>query len=97
MKKLNVLVIIGTALVFSMVSCVDKSKYEPTYGFNDDEAALKVPNSFDFSTVQKVNLSVDYSAYKTYGPVFFGVYTKNPFIIIEKSANTCDLIALRGA
>jgi LruC domain-containing protein len=83
MKKLNVLVIIGTALVFSMVSCVDKSKYEPTYGLNDDETALKVPNSFDFSTVQEVNLSVDYSAYKTYGPVFFGVYTENPFITVE--------------
>ena len=83
MKKLNVLVIIGTALVFSMVSCVDKSKYEPTYGLNDDETALKVPNSFDFSTVQEVNLSVDYSAYKTYGPVFFGVYTDNPFITVE--------------
>ena len=74
---------IGTALVFSMVSCVDKSKFEPNYGINDDETVVIVPNSFDFSTVQKVNLSVDYSAYKTYGPVFFGVYTENPFIIVE--------------
>ena len=83
MKKLNVLVIIGSALVFSMVSCVDKSKYEPTYGLNIEETVSKVPNSFDFSTVQKVNLSVDYSAYKTYGPVFFGVYTENPIITVE--------------
>ena len=74
---------LGSILVFSMMSCIDKSKYEPTYGLNNDEAALKVPNSFDFSTVQEVNLSVDYSAYKTYGPVFFGVYTENPFIIVE--------------
>ena len=43
----------------------------------------EVPNSFDFSTVQNVNLNVDYSAYKTYGPVFFGVYTENPFIEVE--------------
>ena len=70
-------------LIFSMVSCIDKSKYDPSYGLNEDEVALKVPNSFDFSTIQKVNLSVDYSAYKTYGPVFFGVYTENPFIIVE--------------
>lgn len=30
--------------------------------------------------VQEVNLSVDYSAFKTYGPVFFRVYTEDPFI-----------------
>ena len=73
----------GLTLIFSLVSCMDKSKFEPNYGINDDETVVKVPNSFDFSTVQKVNLSVDYSAYKTYGPVFFGVYTENPFIIVE--------------
>ena len=38
---------------------------------------------FDFSTVQKVKLNVDYSAFKTYGPVFFGVYAQNPFITVE--------------
>ena len=56
-----------------------------TYDSNNPEsgAGVKVANSFDFSTVQKVNLNVDYSAYKTYGPVFFGVYTENPFIIQE--------------
>ncbi|MCR5680280.1 MAG: hypothetical protein K6G08_08760 [Prevotella sp.] len=43
----------------------------------------KVPNSFDFSTVQKVKLNVDYSAFKTYGGVFFGVYTQNPIITVE--------------
>lgn len=43
----------------------------------------KVPNSFDFSTVQKVKLNVDYSAFKTYGPVFFGVYAQNPIITVE--------------
>ena len=46
---------------------------------------VKNPNTFDFSTVQKVNLGVDYSAFKTYGPVFFGVYTENPIISIEDS------------
>lgn len=66
----------------SMTACVDKSLYETSVdpdGYMPGEA----PNSFDFSTVQKVNLNVDYSAYKTYGPVFFGVYTENPIIEVE--------------
>ena len=66
----------------SMTACVDKSLYETSIdpeGYMPGEA----PNSFDFSTVQKVNLNVDYSAFKTYGPVFFGVYTENPIIVVE--------------
>ena len=38
----------------------------------------------DPSIKQIVELSVDYSAFKTYGPVFFGVYAENPFIIDEE-------------
>lgn len=30
-----------------------------------------------------MRLNVDYSAFKTYGPVFFGVYTQNPIITVE--------------
>jgi hypothetical protein len=48
-----------------------------------EEIETMIPNSFDFSTVQKVKLNVDYSAFKTYGPVFFGVYTENPIITNE--------------
>ena len=75
----------GFVIAASLTACIDKSKYEMTYDSNNPEsgAGVKVANSFDFSTVQKVNLNVDYSAYKTYGPVFFGVYTENPFIIQE--------------
>ena len=75
----------GFVIAASLTACIDKSKYEMTYDPNNPEsgAGVKVANSFDFSTVQKVNLNVDYSAYKTYGPVFFGVYTENPFIIQE--------------
>ena len=74
----------GFIIAISMTACIDKSKFEPSSGDSDvPGSGVKVPNSFDFSTVQKVNLSVDYSAYKTYGPVFFGVYTENPFIIQE--------------
>ena len=63
-----------------MTACVDKSLYENHEG---DGTESKVPNSFDFSTIQKVKLNVDYSAYKTYGPVFFGVYAENPIIANE--------------
>ena len=73
---------LGLILAVSMVGCVDKSKYEMSVNPGDSMPG-EVANSFDFSTVQKVNLNVDYSAYKTYGPVFFGVYTENPFIIQE--------------
>jgi len=73
---------LGFSLAVLLTACVDKSKYEMS-GPIGEEAVVKVPNSFDFSTVQKVNLSVDYSAIKTYGPVFFGVYTENPFIVVE--------------
>ena len=73
----------ASALFFAaifMTACVDQSLYENHDG---DEAESRIPNSFDFSTVQKVRLSVDYSAFNTHGPVFFGVYTENPIITIE--------------
>ncbi len=63
-----------------MSACVDMSLYENQ---NGDEIEQKIPNSFDFSTVQKIKLSVDYSAFNTHGPVFFGVYTENPIITVE--------------
>ena len=75
-------VCLGFMLGVSMTACVDKSLYETSVdpdGYMPGEA----PNSFDFSTVQEVNLNVDYSAFKTYGPVFFGVYTENPIIVVE--------------
>lgn len=68
--------------VAMFTACVDKSLYEQK-GDSDNEPTLKVPNTFDFSTVQKVKLRVDYSAYNTHGPVFFGVYTENPIITDE--------------
>ena len=70
----------GFVVAVSLTACIDKSKYEMSIDLNDPESGVKIPNSFDFSTVQKVNLSVDYSAFRTYGPVFFGVYAENPFI-----------------
>ena len=73
---------LGLILAVSMAGCVDKSKYEMSINPGDSMPG-EVANSFDFSTVQKVNLNVDYSAFKTYGPVFFSVYTENPFIEVE--------------
>ena len=73
---------LGLILAVSVAGCVDKSKYEMSINPGDSMPG-EVANSFDFSTVQKVNLNVDYSAFKTYGPVFFSVYTENPFIEVE--------------
>lgn len=64
-----------------MTACVNTSLYENHDPEDDVEA--KTPNSFDFSTVQKVKLNIDYSAFNTHGPVFFGVYTENPIIEVE--------------
>lgn len=78
------LVKVGSLLFAAVMftACVDKSLYEQS-GDSDNDPTQKVPNTFDFSTVQKVKLSVDYSAYNTHGPVFFGVYTENPFVSNE--------------
>ena len=66
-------------LAFLLVACGDKFQFDPSNNPGGD-GNKKVANTFNFSTVQKVQLNVDYSAFKTYGPVFFGVYTQNPFI-----------------
>ena len=65
-----------------MVACGDKFINEHIDNPNNGGKDTRVPNSFDFSTVQNVNLNVDYSAYKTHGPVFFGIYTENPLITV---------------
>ena len=80
MKKLMTLAVMGALLLTSCVKGFDGMEPEPT---TEPTPAVKIPNSFDFSTVQKVKLNVDYSAIKTYGSVFFGVYTQNPFVTVE--------------
>lgn len=82
MKKLMTLAVLGAALLTSCVKGFDGTEPEPT-PTPEPPPTAKVPNSFDFSTVQKVMLNVDYSAIKTYGSVFFGVYTQNPFVTVE--------------
>ena len=77
MKKLLLFAAIATACV---TSCKDKDLYEGSLE-NGDQTAKTVEemNTFDFSTVQAVELTIDYSSFKTYGPVFFSVYSENPF------------------
>ena len=81
MKKLFTIAVLGL-IISSCSRGFDVAEPEPT-PTPDPTPDVKVPNSFDFSTVQKVRLNVDYSAFKTYGPVFFGVYTQNPIITVE--------------
>lgn len=74
MKGLKVILLCVVTVI--AVSCKDKDLYDAEIA-NPTNMEF---NSFDFSTVQTVNLSVDYSAFKTYGPVFFSVYSENPFV-----------------
>ena len=69
------------ALTVLAVSCKDTDVYDPDAPLpGGEETSEKVANTFDFSTIQNVNLSVDYSAFKLYGPVQFSVYNQNPFV-----------------
>lgn len=83
MKKNSVLFMTKACLfacaIFAIVSCkdddefLDKSKDTPT---NE----VKEANTFDFSTTQTIDLIVDYSAFNAKIPVFFSVYSVNPFV-----------------
>lgn len=76
--KVSSIAILAISSVF-FCSCSDKDVYDSnavkTNNHNVGEA-----NPFSFSTVQDVNLTVDYSAFQTYGQVFFSVYSENPFV-----------------
>ena len=76
--KRNALIASMAALTLMAVSCKDKDLYDPD-AQKPGEQKVEA-NTFDFSTIQEVNLTVDYSAFNTYGPVFFSVYSENPFV-----------------
>ena len=76
MKKLTMMLL--TLMSVMMYSCKDKDLYDPNAVKPGEEQ--KVANTFDFSTVQNVMLTVDYSAFNTHGPVFFSIYHENPFV-----------------
>ena len=76
MKKSTMMLL--TLMSVMMFSCKDKDLYDPNAVKPGEEQ--KVANTFDFSTVQDVMLTVDYSAFNTHGPVFFSIYYENPFV-----------------
>ena len=67
-----------TALLFA--GCIsnnfDSNEGENNQGKNNQG---KTVNDFNFSTTSDVNLTVDYSASNPTGPVFFRVFSENPF------------------
>lgn len=69
----------AACLLFVGVSCSDNDDF---FSSNNDEnqTTSTEANTFDFSTTRKIDLVVDYSAFKIYGPVFFSVYNVNPIV-----------------
>ncbi len=69
----------GFAIATLLTACNDASNKDMPAEPDIPGSAQKAANSFDFSTVQKVDLNVDCNSVKTYGPVFFRIFTENPF------------------
>lgn len=82
MKKLLIIAVLGLILT-SCSKGFDIVPPDITTTPETPQPPGKAPNAFNFSTIQNVKLNVDYSAFNTYGPVFFGVYTQNPIIKVE--------------
>ncbi len=61
------------------ISCTDSEDFADEKD-NKPTPSKTRANSFDFSTTQKVDLIVDYSAFNAKVPVFFSVYNVNPFV-----------------
>lgn len=59
------------------VSCKDSDEF---FSDNNQNPADNEANTFDFSTTRGIDLIVDYSDFKIYGPVFFSVYDVNPIV-----------------
>lgn len=64
-------------ILFVGASCSDNDDF---FASDENKTATDEANVFDFSTTRKVDLIVDYSQFKIYGPVFFSVYSKNPIV-----------------
>ena len=73
MKRKLLIAALGLTVLASCTRTTDL--YDPTYGENNTPKAES--NSFDFSTSQSVNLTVDYSACGA-GAVFFSIYAEYP-------------------
>ena len=77
MKNFSLLSLIClAACLFSFSACRDIDDfYQP-----QPEKDVVTKDYFDFSTVQNVDLIVDYSDFDIHGPVWFRVYSENPII-----------------
>jgi LruC domain-containing protein len=84
--NLSALTCICASILAFAASCKDTDDFFKS----DVDNGNKVANSFDFSTLQDVNLTVDYSAYKIYGPVRFAIYNVNPIIDENKDTERID-------
>ena len=71
MKKIETYLFLFLATII-LWSCHSRDLYDPDFGKVEAEA-----NTFNFSTTQSVNLSVDYSACGA-GSVFFSIYDEYP-------------------
>jgi LruC domain-containing protein len=66
-----------SAILALVTACV--SHDDTDLSTNDTSEYTNVKSLFDFSTVQDVNLTIDYSSASPVGPVFFSVYAENPY------------------
>ena len=73
MKKLFFL----SAVTLLLAGCVKDDVNN--YGITDVPTYEGIPGGFDYSTTNEVNLTVDYSACNTSAPVFFRVFSEDPF------------------
>ena len=74
-------------ILLSVTSCKDTDEFFTDKG---GEATDQAASTFDFSTVRKVDLQVDYSAYQTHGPVRFSIYSRNPYSVETDETKLID-------
>ena len=68
-------------ITLAVVSCKDSDDFFSSNNAKENETVdTNGANSFDFSTSQEVDLVVDYSDFKICGPVWFSVYSVNPYV-----------------
>lgn len=68
-----------SCILLAAVSCKDTDEFFSGNKGKDSGTPESTANTFDFSTIQKVDLQVDYSAFQTHGPVRFSIYNRSPF------------------
>lgn len=80
MTKKNLSIALLALMTVFAISCSRETDLYDPNAANQNQAANQIPNMFDYSTVQHVDLTVDYSASQPLGPVFFSIYAQNPYV-----------------